>query len=1233
MAIIATLLLTTFQLLNMPTTVSPDFTLPEDVSQLISGKIDPSTSSPLHDKIRAAAAKYGVPEDLAIRWVNKENPHWDPNAVSGAGAIGLLQIMPNTAKALGIDPHDVDQNIDGAFRYLTGHYKEFKRWDLALAAYNAGPTAVRNGRWQSFPETSDYVRTIWGGRGNRQAGPSGSPISPDIDKLISQTIQPTTPPKPQRQPVGAVEIPDKPHDALDAAELAIGRVVDKTPILSHAVDVSNKVMATKLPQWMTGLLEFAEPVNPQTGAQEGPSTIGEAINRAPIVGPGVPGGLGELGPARAARPTTVAATAPVAARTEAEVRPPAGIMPPAAVPGPQVAQRTAPPLLGQKPTVTQGEQAVQTYGVRPPLAHPFESPTDIARRQTEELYGLRGPRSTSLHSQTMPELRAAERADQARSLVPRNAPPTATSVTGDLYDTVRGLLNNETGSINLTALFGELNKADQSLRKIAGELSDQVNMFLTRATEIRTVGRHILNIPEIVSMREAPIEMQRALRSFVEDRTKPIDPGWRDIISQGLDPVLQDLRATTTALAGKLTREQYAQAELDQPWVPRLAAQYGSKAARRSVFAQMASSEKPYSWYTAVNAETGEERVISVGDAGVQWWDRGESKGMGNFDRRPKVGETFTDKEGNNWDIRQATADAVEANSNQRYHTNVPETVVLKWMEAKQVHLAVEFMDNLKANEEFLANAVDSGKVPPAQINPAWVTTSLPQFRGWRMEPKLAAILNQYDRGMQFRDYNLLQRANMRVVNTLFWIPTVHAPNLATMIWTSAVSHLDQSARMVFETPSVIKDIMQETPRFRAYMNQGYRSMFSEARNREFWDSMFRSMDKAMMDNPALAQKLAEAWHTNVETFRNWGPNFLARNLSWIMDDLTRMSEVRALERNGYTAKNAVTEAHRFMVDYRQPAYVDLGVFGDAMNKLGNVMAGAKGARAGDWMGIGLGRMLSDSGLFMFQAWHTGLLRSLRNMTLTPGTNPAQVMLAARRLAAVAFGYFVVLPFADKAVQSMTGNPRSGVRRTAGIFGPLEHARRVLEGEEDVSQAAMAFFTPQPAYQLGAALMTRTDPYTKQPIYGAGAPWNEVLYGTAGEAGRLLGPISDISRSSRQGLAGDVGSKVGLTMGSKLTPAEAAFLITGKQRAQDVTKRLRTMDPASAQEFYRRELSTLVWRAKHMLVDEAGRGIEGVPSDPTEQETLANILARKMLQPPTGQFMPPQNAGGLPWRP
>jgi hypothetical protein len=112
--------------------------------------------------IQEAAALHGVDPDL-VKAVIQTESRFDPRARSGAGAKGLMQLMPRTAKAVGIeDPFDARQNIFGGVKYLGQMLERYNgNTAMALAAYNAGPGNVRRYRGvPPFRETRGYVSKI-----------------------------------------------------------------------------------------------------------------------------------------------------------------------------------------------------------------------------------------------------------------------------------------------------------------------------------------------------------------------------------------------------------------------------------------------------------------------------------------------------------------------------------------------------------------------------------------------------------------------------------------------------------------------------------------------------------------------------------------------------------------------------------------------------------------------------------------------------------------------------------------------------------------------------------------------------------------------------------------------------------------------------------------------------------------------------------------------------------------
>jgi hypothetical protein len=126
---------------------------------------------------RRTARQVGVDPNIFIRLVNAESTG-NPNAKSGAGAIGYTQLMPDTARGLGVDPYNPRQNLIGGARYLKQQLDRFGNYSDALRAYNAGPGAVQ--RSHGYAETNAYVQKILGGtnppatRGTHPA-PASSP--------------------------------------------------------------------------------------------------------------------------------------------------------------------------------------------------------------------------------------------------------------------------------------------------------------------------------------------------------------------------------------------------------------------------------------------------------------------------------------------------------------------------------------------------------------------------------------------------------------------------------------------------------------------------------------------------------------------------------------------------------------------------------------------------------------------------------------------------------------------------------------------------------------------------------------------------------------------------------------------------------------------------------------------------------------------------------------------------
>lgn len=134
--------------------------LTEDISSYSSTSTN--TATDYDEIIKKAAERYNIPEKL-ISSIIKQESNFNPAATSSAGATGLMQLMPGTAKYLGVaNSLDPEQNIMGGAKYISQMLSQFDgNIETALAAYNAGPGAVK--KYDGIPpykETQNYVQKV-----------------------------------------------------------------------------------------------------------------------------------------------------------------------------------------------------------------------------------------------------------------------------------------------------------------------------------------------------------------------------------------------------------------------------------------------------------------------------------------------------------------------------------------------------------------------------------------------------------------------------------------------------------------------------------------------------------------------------------------------------------------------------------------------------------------------------------------------------------------------------------------------------------------------------------------------------------------------------------------------------------------------------------------------------------------------------------------------------------------
>jgi hypothetical protein len=137
---------------------------------------------------RRAAKRHSLDPDIFERQINQESG-FNPNARSPAGAQGIAQIMPGTAKGWGVDPLNPSQALDAAARNMAAYVRKYGSYENALRAYNAGPGNIKASR--GFSETNNYVASILSGqtpKGSAMALGAAGSVTPGVS-VPAQTFR------------------------------------------------------------------------------------------------------------------------------------------------------------------------------------------------------------------------------------------------------------------------------------------------------------------------------------------------------------------------------------------------------------------------------------------------------------------------------------------------------------------------------------------------------------------------------------------------------------------------------------------------------------------------------------------------------------------------------------------------------------------------------------------------------------------------------------------------------------------------------------------------------------------------------------------------------------------------------------------------------------------------------------------------------------------------------------
>lgn len=403
--------------------------------------------------------------------------------------------------------------------------------------------------------------------------------------------------------------------------------------------------------------------------------------------------------------------------------------------------------------------------------------------------------------------------------------------------------------------------------------------------------------------------------------------------------------------------------------------------------------------YFAVQNEAGTRKVVSASPDGVTVWnDRKGTNVPTNGDLAP--GETLN-LNGKDWKVTQATTKEIEKNTSTEYHKNAFVNTADAVVRLREVVRNLKFVEAVKSSDWWLAHATrDVGNVRAPK---GWVEPKMPQFKGWKVDPKIAAVLDDFYKPGILDPGNALRRVNQFATSSMFWNPIGHMQNVGVH-WSVARGwdwiRPGPMRHFAADMTRALKETVTQGPEYQRWLRQGGGLVYGGVKNADFYGDLGRHMGMQIEKNWGAWKPMFDklGLKTPYEATAWWYSKM--RNVLWATSDMFMMHRYLELERKGFSAARAMKDAEKHIPNYRIPSEI-----------MGSRFAS---------------QVAQEPGLTVFSRYHYGMWKSFMHMTtdLAKGTK-AEKLEALGNVAALAFMGYVVYPVVDAIYQKITGDPNA----------------------------------------------------------------------------------------------------------------------------------------------------------------------------------------------------------------
>lgn len=478
---------------------------------------------------------------------------------------------------------------------------------------------------------------------------------------------------------------------------------------------------------------------------------------------------------------------------------------------------------------------------------------------------------------------------------------------------------------------------------------------------------------------------------------------------------------------------------------------------------------------------------------------------ISGYDLEELNDKVFEDKDGKRWQIGDATTKEIEANTNVRYHKNVILNYLERIREYKKIDRATQFLDEIKNSPEFSSIGIkDDAAGADKRKEEGWKPTSMPQFRGHLLDPRVADALDLFSDKLYGRRDNLhlFTATNGLLRTAIFFNAFMHIPNI-TVHW--AVNRgamkwaMPNEYATLFKTGSRAWDAVTKlNSDYIEMMESGANLMYSDNQGQTLHDMYASKMSEDLQKLPKTRTEMAlDVAMTPAKLVSAWYK--MSGNMTWASNDIAMMQAVYEEMEHGRTLQESISEVSKHIPNYVLPSRI--------------------------FNSTEIAEIMRNSNITMFGAYHYGALKSYGEMmkSLAAGTGKEKLEVMDK-LAALAIIQFMIYPSLDKVAQSISGDKKAHLRRAGATTLP-DNLIKLFEHKIDSARLVQSVATPSIGANLAIELYENRDQFTGKRLIQTNQEADDLAriavssVAPAEAANRILEGKTDIGKT----LAGFVG--------------------------------------------------------------------------------------------------------------